>query len=204
MESIEGLLPPAFDGTSTRIKHLSQAAEGFQVWSNTLYIATGVLGAGLASGMPIALGRRGQIATRVIVLLVSYMVVVTGLVSTWYHRIGTDDACPHDTFKHVQQVDVGCATSTAIAGIWVIVPLTIIGLVRRPAAGPAVMLMLSAGMGAAAVVLQMRLTKHNVRELRPCVYDAQHGSWHVLSAISAALGFVAAFVSLMPVRSMPL
>lgn len=99
MESIEGLLPPAFDGTSTRIKHLSQAAEGFQVWSNTLYIATGVLGAGLASGMPIALGRRGQIATRVIVLLVSYMVVVTGLVSTWYHRIGTDDACPA---RHVQ------------------------------------------------------------------------------------------------------
>jgi hypothetical protein len=199
-----GLLPPGFEGTSTRIKHLSQAAEGFQVWSSTLYIAAGVLGAALACGMPIALGRRGRIATRVVVLLVSYMVVVTGLVSTWYHRIGTDDACPHDTFKGVQRVDVGCASATAVAGICVVVPLTIVGLVRSPAAGPAVMLVMSAGMGAAATVLHMRLHKHNARELRPCVYDAQHGSWHVLSAMSAALGFVAAFVALMPARAMPL
>lgn len=197
MEPPPGLLPPDLEGT-VRVKFLSQAAEGFQVWSNALYIAAGVLGAGLAAGMPIALSRRGRVATRVVVLLVSYMVVITGLVSTWYHRIGTDDSCAEKTYTDVQGVDIGCATATAVAGICVVVPLTIVGLVRRPAAGPAVLLVISAGMGAAATVIHMRLTKHHARLLRPCVYDAQHGAWHALSALSAALGFVAAFLALMP------
>jgi hypothetical protein len=185
------------EGT-VRVKFLSQATEGFQVWSNTLYIATGVLGAGLASGMPVGLGRCGQVATRVVALLVSYMIVTTGLVSTWYHRIGTDDTCLDKAFKQVQSVDIGCAIATAVAGICLIVPLTIVGLVRRPAAGPAVLLVLSAGMGAAAMVIHMRLSKHHARILRPCVYDAQHGAWHMLSAFSAALGFIAMFLALMP------
>jgi len=180
-------------------REVDRAAQEIQVWSNSLYIVTGVVGIGLASGMPIALGRSGQTAVRVAALLVSTMIVVTGMVSTWYHRTGADACCAHGDFMRLQRVDVGCANATAVAGVCLVLPLTILGLVRRPAAGPIVMLVASAVLGAAAIALYVNLSSQDARTtLRPYEYDFQHGTWHVLSALSALMGLVAVFLALRP------
>lgn len=174
------------------------ACSAFQVYSNALYIVAGALGVAVGTAPPLAIPPRGRVAARVTVTLVGVIVTVTGLVSTWYHRVGTSSTCPRATYDRVGRVDVGCAVTTSAVGAAVLAPLTIYGLVRQPRAGPAVLLALSGVVAICALVLHLRLTHNHVRDRQPCLYDTAHGVWHVLGASSAVLGFCAVFLSLAP------
>jgi hypothetical protein len=176
----------------------SETCRGFQIYSNLLYIAAGALGVAVGTAPPLDLAPRGRVAARTTITLVGGILVVTGLVSTWYHRVGTDGGCSHDTYHRVGSVDIGCAATSSAAGLAVLLPLTIVGLARRPRAGPAVLLVVAAGMGLAAVCLHLNLSKNETRATRPCVYDVGHGMWHTLGAMSAALAFCATFLALQP------
>ncbi len=172
--------------------------QAFQVYSNVAYVLAGGLGVAVGTAPPYALPRHGRVAARVTVTLVGIVVMVTGLVSSWYHRVGTDDACSKTTYCRVGRVDVVCAVTTSALGAAVLAPLTIVGLARRPRAGPAMLLVLAFVVGVAAICLHVNLTRSRTRELRPCTYDIGHGTWHVLGAMSAVLGFCAVFLSLRP------
>jgi hypothetical protein len=176
------------------------ACSAFQVYSNLLYVAAGVLGVSVGTAPPLNLARSGRIAARVTMTLVGIILVLTGMVSTWYHRVGTSATCCHSTYKKVGQIDIGCATTTSAVGIAVLFPLTVVGLARCPRAGPAVLLVLAVGIGAAAVALHVQVTRSQTRSRRPCAYDLAHGTWHALGAMSAALAFCAAFMALRPAQ----
>jgi hypothetical protein len=177
-----------------------ETARGFQVYSNLTYVAAGLVGMGLGAGGQMQGPRRTAVAARVTMILVGIMVVATGLVSTWYHRAGTSDDCQHGTIKRVCRIDVGCAVSTSIAGVGVLLPLTAVGLARQIRVAPIVLIVFAGLMGGGALAIHMDLTRNRTQQLDPVDYDAKHGLWHVLGASAAAFSFVAAFLALRPSR----
>lgn len=186
-------------GLSDKTRWLQTPGCGeFQVYSNLLYVLAGGFGVAVGTAPPLDLPPRGRVAARVAVTLTGIIIVITGLVSTWYHRVGTSHDCSRPTYDRVGRIDVGCAVTTTAASLAVLLPLTIVGLVRHPRPGPAVLLVLSFGVGVAAVALHLRLSHHKTRTTRPCVYDVGHGMWHVLGAMSAVLGLCAMFLALRP------
>lgn len=190
------MLPPALTAHvhAQRFKGCSAG----QIYSNVAYVAAGLLGTALASTGPMALRRTNQIAARVVLLVVAYLVVGTGIVSIWYHRVGTDHSCPVALQQSVGRVDVACACTTIVTGAGVLLPLAVVGIARRPRAGPILLVVVAGLLGVTAGAVHLRLVHHDAREQQPCMYDVGHAAWHVLGAASAAIGFCAVFLALRP------
>jgi hypothetical protein len=176
----------------------SLRAQGFQVYSNVVYVAAGMLGMGFGSAGHFAGSQPTRVAARVTMLMVAIMLVATGLVSTWYHRVGTDENCCRSTYLRVGKVDIGCAVTTLVAGIGVLVPLTIVGLTRKVRVGPIVLLALTAATGITAASIHARLTLNKTRQRNPAEYDVLHGAWHALGGVSAGCAFTGAWLALRP------
>jgi hypothetical protein len=176
-----------------------QLCQGLQIYSNFAYLAAGCLGIGLfgADGAPLV-GPPGLAPLkRGAACLTGVLLVLTGLVSTWYHKVWADRECTHARRNTCLYADMTCAIGTAVVGMVVLFPLAVEGMARSGTrrTGPAALLVTAALLGAVALGLQVRTAGEHDRHLKPCRHDLQHGMWHVLGGASAGLLYVSAWLA---------